>query len=515
MRSMRRVILTIGVLITLAAGHSLVSSQQATPRGDAVPEGLLSELGKVGGQSHPQVHVDGAGTVYRLWLGNSGEQGGDIQLLRSVDGGKSWPSEAVTLDRNKPKDARSSFPVFAVDPAGRVMLVWRTKYRGKESRKEIQFLASLDRGVTWHDEPQVLNQGGGALSGEIAAGGDGGVVVAWYDERSTTPSGGPRSSRTFKIYVNRSEDFGQSWSSDGTELSGDSAEKDTAEKERAAKKEGDQGAAPRRRIPGFISVLPRVQADGRGGVFIAWIDNREGRTEVFSRASTDHGKSWGPEINVSRGALSATNHQILTDREGGVFLVWSDSRHGADDVFFARSEDGGKRWTSPTRLSRRPRGGTVSTFPHMALAPDGRVHVAWQDRRNGRDDIYMNISADRGKTWLEQDIRLDRDDAGTGISQTPYVVTRKDGHVAVVWSDDRSGFDRLLLNWSRDGGRTWLDEEVVVDDTTAAGDLARNGRLAWDQTGGVLHAVWEVWKREGMSIEKRVEYRRLALTSDQ
>jgi hypothetical protein len=149
----------------------------------------------------------------------------------------------------------------------------------------------------------------------------------------------------------------------------------------------------------------------------------------------------------------------------------------------------------------------------MALDPDGRLYVAWQDRRNGREDIYMNISADRGKTWLERDIRLDRDDPGTGISRTPYVVARKGGHVAVVWSDDRSGFDRLLLNWSRDGGATWPAEEISVDVPGAATDHARNGRLAWDETG-VLHAVWEAWKGEGQQVEKHVEYRRLTLPSD-
>jgi hypothetical protein len=502
MRNVRRVLLTLGVSIVLAGGHSRVSSEQADRPAGAPPTGVVSELGRVSGESDPKVYVDSAGTVYRLWIGDSTGKGGDIRFQRSVDGGRTWTAAPVTLDRGKPPGARSMFPDLVAGADGRLMIVWRTKYGEQRSRKELQFLASPDRGVTWPGPPRVLNQGGGAMSGGIAAGRDGLVVAAWYDERRTVPRGATRASRGFKIYVNRSEDSGLTWLPDGTELSGE-----------APHDEGGQGAASRRRKPGFISALPVVAADGRGGAFVAWIDNREGRTEVYFRASTDDGKSWGPEINVSRGALSATNHQLLTDGENGVFLVWADGRHGPDDVFFARSEDGGKHWTAPTRLSRRPQGKTVSTFPHMALDPDGRVYVAWQDRRNGREDIYMNISADRGKTWLERDIRLDRDDPGTGISRTPYVVARKGKNVAVVWSDDRSGFDRLLLNWSGDGGSTWLDEEVSVDDTIAARDRARNGRLAWDETG-VLHAVWEVWKGDGQSVEKRVQYRRLTLTSD-
>ena len=146
----------------------------------------------------------------------------------------------------------------------------------------------------------------------------------------------------------------------------------------------------------------------------------------------------------------------------------------------------------------------------MAMARDGRVYVAWQDVRNGREDIYLNVSPDRGKTWLDKDVRLDRDDAGTGVSELPYVLARADGSVVVAWSDDRTGYDQILMTQSRDGGKTWLDREIRVDTDTKPGERARGVKLATD-ANGVIHAVWEVWKGEGTAIQKRVAYGRLVL----
>ncbi len=193
-----------------------------------------------------------------------------------------------------------------------------------------------------------------------------------------------------------------------------------------------------------------------------------------------------------------------------MLLVWSDGRLGPEDLFFARSEDGGKQWSEPVRLSRHRPGVATSTAPHMAMARDGRVYVAWQDTRNGREDIYLNLSPDWGRTWLDKDIRLDRDEAGTGISEFPHVLVRADGGVVVAWSDDRTGFEQILLTRSGDGGKTWLDREIRVDTATKPAERARGVKLAADASG-VVYAVWEVWKGEGTQIQKRVAYRRLVL----
>jgi len=62
--------------------------------------------------------------------------------------------------------------------------------------------------------------------------------------------------------------------------------------------------------------------------------------------------------------------------------------------------------------------------------------VAWEDWRNGEDDIYFNYSDDYGATWPTTDIRLDVGDApGANDSENPRITSDGNGHVYVVWQD--------------------------------------------------------------------------------
>lgn len=490
MAQSRLIVAGVALLVGFLGGMAIASSQPRPPASPRIPGFPSADdqgpLPAVLNQVDPEIRVDGSGRLYRLWVDHWAARGRHIRFSRSTDGGKSW-SEPLMLDRDKPDGAASTRPAIVADEAGRVMVMWRTKERG---RKDIQFLGSRDGGATWPGPPRTLNRGRQGLSGDLGGDGKGHVYAVWYDERV---SPGARR-RQFRIFFNRSTDFGATWQSEDVELS----------------------HAPRTRqeIPGgrSISALPRIASDPAGGVYVAWMDNREGRTEIYLRPSEDHGKSWGPETNVSRGASSATNHQILTDGRGRVFVVWSDSRHRLEDVFFNRSEDRGKTWGQPVRLSRRPEGVTTSTRPQMALGPEGQVYVAWQDQRDGRDDIYLNVSLDGGRTWLDQDIRLDRDDPGTAHSREPYVIARGSGEIVVLWADDREGWEQILLNRSTDGGRTWLDREIRVSPASAGSEERhRAPRATWDRRG-TLHVVWEVWKGQGQDVERRVEYRGLSLS---
>jgi hypothetical protein len=486
---MNRARVVASVMLLLLAGLLAVASHLSAqvppllrpPRAQAPPEQL--------NQVEPQISVD-RGTVYWMWTDEWAELGRHVRLNVSRDGGKTWQKEPLRLDREKPGGARSASPHLAHDGAGRTYVVFRTKYTS--GTKDVIVAGSSDGGATWSEAPEPLNRGGGAFDPQVAADGQGRVYVVWFDEREK--DGGKPARSPLEVYFNRSEDFGKTWLPTDVLLS--SASDTTA-----------RGA--RRRI----SVQPRIAIDGRGRVFVIWIDNRFGPTEVFFRASEDSGKTWGPEVNVSKGATAATSHQILVNEAGRVLVVWEDSRHGGPEIFFNRSEDGGKSWfPEAVRVSRHlPAGVSRSSDPSAALGPQDQVFVAWQDRRNGREDIYFNRSLDGGKTWMEQDLRLDRDDAGTGVSRLPRVATDARGVVAVVWEDDRDGFEQILVNYSTDGGKTWAPREIRVDPPTNAKLQSKAPKAAWDASGG-LHVVWENWKGEvPTAAEKRVQYRKISL----
>jgi len=89
-----------------------------------------------------------------------------------------------------------------------------------------------------------------------------------------------------------------------------------------------------------------------------------------------------------------------------VYVLASVNPPGADplDVHFVRSTDGGATWSAPVRVNDDPAGSNAwQWFATMAVAPNGRIDVIWNDSRNdpgGFDSqLYYAFSLDGGVTW--------------------------------------------------------------------------------------------------------------------
>ncbi len=103
--------------------------------------------------------------------------------------------------------------------------------------------------------------------------------------------------------------------------------------------------------------------------------------------------------------------------DGRIFVTWADYATGDADILLTRSTDGGESWDPPLRLNDDPLAGGADQFqPQVSVAPDGRVAVAWLDRRvpcpafawipedhvgrtNFCIDTYLSRSYDGGESW--------------------------------------------------------------------------------------------------------------------
>jgi hypothetical protein len=69
-------------------------------------------------------------------------------------------------------------------------------------------------------------------------------------------------------------------------------------------------------------------------------------------------------------------------------------------VFLICSEDGGETWSPPENLSRTP---AMSLRPSIAIAPDGSVHVVWQEFSGTDYDTDYRVYYTR---WLPHSVYL-------------------------------------------------------------------------------------------------------------
>jgi hypothetical protein len=87
---------------------------------------------------------------------------------------------------------------------------------------------------------------------------------------------------------------------------------------------------------------------------------------------------------------------------GTLYVNWIDERNGDTDVFVGASRDGGHSWSAPVRVNDDPKG-RAQMFTWMAVDPvDGAINVVFHDRRNQTGTVTgvtLARSVDGGKTF--------------------------------------------------------------------------------------------------------------------
>jgi BNR repeat-like domain len=399
-----------------------------------------------------------SGHLFRVWTRWADESGGAVLLASSPDG-VSWQS-LIQIQSEEAK-VRAQQGRVAVNDAGDVALVYRLTH--SREIKHIRLARSTDAGKTWTVPTGNLESSGNASDPQVAWGSGGTLIVAWSDRA--------RGRRLPTVYSRRSPDGGVTWESEVVMAQPD---RDDA-----------------------TSYAPRLVGDGKGRFWLVWIDLREAGSTLRLARSEDNGRTWSASQSVSGDSRSVFGHSLELSSNNRLLLTWQDQRFEQPDrttrsarVYATASKDGGATWSAVVEvdgLSAAER--THAAFPSSALTPAGEAWMAWHDNRNGRNDIFVARSADGGLTWGAAQ-RLDADNAGTAESHFPKLAVSPDGAVvAVVWEDDRSGLEavygRILSNgkWS---GETRLSP-------TLGGRKGARVPLIVSTNKDAFYVVWEVW----------------------
>ncbi len=146
-----------------------------------------------------------------------------------------------------------------------------------------------------------------------------------------------------------------------------------------------------------LAFKPRVAASGQQ-VWIAWQDGRAGelphRPQIYLRHSADGGVSWEPEQQVSASSARAEHPDLALTPDGKPVVTWQDNGSGAFDVYArvigvdvapVNLSATGKSVSAGTPLDTRSPRHPASVHARVAVRADGLIAVAWQDNRNDVD----------------------------------------------------------------------------------------------------------------------------------
>ncbi len=96
---------------------------------------------------------------------------------------------------------------------------------------------------------------------------------------------------------------------------------------------------------------------------------------------------------------------VVDGRSGNAYVVWGDYRRGNADARFSRSTDGGRTW-SKSVIVNSDLSGADQVYPWIAVAENGAVHIAFQQRDdtpgNRLLNTYLSTSTNGGKGFGKQ-----------------------------------------------------------------------------------------------------------------
>lgn len=227
----------------------------------------------------------------------------------------------------------------------------------------------------------------------------------------------------------------------------------------------------------FISITgdcryPAVASEGNG-IYLVWLAVEGKDACIYFRRSMDEGKEWSSARKISNQSGNCYPPAIAVNA-GVVHAVWVDYGETIDgEVYYTRSLNRGESWEKSTILIND---GNSARHPLLAANGDD-VYLVWQDERN---KIFFMGSHDKGMTW-DAPVLLAKCGTNSCYCHPPAVaVSGKE--VRVAWTDvreDKKGFrvavygipiaqkgvtvnSAVICRTSVNGGRTWGKERLLA-----------------------------------------------------
>ena len=210
---------------------------------------------------------------------------------------------------------------------------------------------------------------------------------------------------------------------------------------------------------------PRIVETDSGHVMVIWTISSSVRLQ---KVGTDGAIHWAANgIQVCNTTGSRSNPRIVEDGQGGAVFAWDDTRNGNDDVFAQRVDSSGATKWATNGIAVCTATGSQSPC-ELAYAPvDSSFYIVWDDQRGSDWDIYgQRLSLNGTMQWSSNGIGIC---TATGDQTNVQITIGKNGATAYTTWQDHRGTDNDIYGQRLDAsGPIWTANGIVICDASGA-----------------------------------------------
>jgi len=245
--------------------------------------------------------------------------------------------------------------------------------------------------------------------------------------------------------------------------------------------------------------VPSPQFDANGTLWVAWTQN----DHVYVAHSQDGAKTSSIPVRVTPTPLSIDKNgenrpKVAPAPNGDLYVSFTakGKKKYTGVVYFSRSLDGGKTFSNPMPVSDEAVP-TSQRFDAMQVGPDGRIYVAWLDKRDlvavkmnkaayRGAALYYAVSEDRGKSFQTNVNGADHSCECCRVAMAVDV----DGAPAIVWRHvfEPNLRDHAVMKLNADG--TPGPMVRLSEDKWALDGCPHHGPAISIDAQGVWHVTW-------------------------
>jgi hypothetical protein len=191
-------------------------------------------------------------------------------------------------------------------------------------------------------------------------------------------------------------------------------------------------------------------------VYIVYPKATDGDNDLYYAVYNSLTRVMGPsQPLVIDPASSANLPSVATTRNGVLNVVWADSRVGAKQELFWKQFVPGSGWTADQQIVFST---GIATQPSLTASYDGHLHLVWRDNRDANNEIYYKEYVP-GAGWDAADTRLTVQATG---QIEPQVDADPVDNAYVVWTDSRNGSSNPDIFYKERKGGVWGADVPLV-----------------------------------------------------